>query len=211
MLSSDLNCLSAVGVEDYYRKLKPQSTDRQRLLAGKMIVAVCGAVAVIIAIVIAKYSNRVLSSYYIVTSIIAAGLAGLFLLAFLSPRANRQGAYIGILACLLFTTWATLTSGKDPTWNLGSYNFKLHPVMIGVLGHLILLGVGYAASLFFAAPEKECRAMTLWGWLENRRSTRSNENPDPGPMDLVYKTAAGIPSPPLEEGSPRKAFHSLNP
>src|SRR5262249_10529067 len=83
----------------------------------------------------------------------------------------RQGAYIGILACLLFTTWATLTSGKDPTWNLGSYNFKLHPVMIGVLGHLILLSVGYVASLFFAAPEKESRAMTLWGWLESRKNT----------------------------------------
>src|SRR5262249_17007190 len=103
------------------------------------------------------------------TSIIAAGLAGLFLLAFLSPRANRQGVYIGVLACLIFTTWATLTSGKDPTWNMGSFNFKLHPVMIGVLGHLVLFAVCYVASLFFAAPEKEFRAMTLWGWLENRK------------------------------------------
>jgi SSS family solute:Na+ symporter len=171
MLSSDLNCLSVVGVEDYYRKLKPHSTDRQRLLAGKWIVAGCGAVAVVIGLVIAKYSNRVLSSYYIVTSIIAAGLAGLFILAFLSPRANKQGVYIGVLACLLFTTWATLTSGIEPTWNLGSFNFKLHPVMIGVLGHLVLLSAGYVASLFFAAPEKSYRAMTLWGWLENRKKT----------------------------------------
>jgi SSS family solute:Na+ symporter len=171
MLSSDLNCLSVVGVEDYYRKLKPHSTDRQRLLAGKLIIVGCGAVAVIIGLIIVKYSNRVLSSYYIVTSIITAGLAGLFLLAFLSPRANRQGVYVGVLACLLFTTWATLTSGKDPTWNLGQFNFKLHPVMIGVLGHLVLLSVGYIASLFFAPPEKSYRAMTLWGWLENRKKT----------------------------------------
>jgi len=27
---SDLNCLSVVGVEDYYRKLRPQATDKQR-------------------------------------------------------------------------------------------------------------------------------------------------------------------------------------
>src|SRR5207237_738729 len=39
MLSSDLNCLSVVGVEDYYRKLRPNSTDRQRLRMGKLIVA----------------------------------------------------------------------------------------------------------------------------------------------------------------------------
>ena len=39
MLSSDLNCLSVVGVEDYYRKLRPQATDQQRLRMGKLIVA----------------------------------------------------------------------------------------------------------------------------------------------------------------------------
>ncbi len=52
-MSSDLNCLSAVGVEDYYRKLRPASTDKERLLTGKFIVAVCGAVAIGIGAIIA--------------------------------------------------------------------------------------------------------------------------------------------------------------
>lgn len=168
MLSSDLNCLSVVGVEDYYRKLRPQATDRQRLRMGKVIVAVCGTVAVGIGTIIALYSERVLSFYYIVTSIIAAGLAGLFLLAFLCPRANRRGAYGGIAACLAFTTWATLTSGRDPVWELGPLSFKLHPVMIGVLAHLVLLGVGWAASYLFSPPAADVRTLTLWGWLERR-------------------------------------------
>src|SRR5215469_12993415 len=112
MLSSDLNCLSVVGVEDYYRKLRPEASDRQRWVMGEILVVMCGAVAVIISMVIALYSNRILSFYYVVTSIIAAGLAGLFLLAFLRPRANRQGAYIGVAACLVFTAWGMLTSGN---------------------------------------------------------------------------------------------------
>jgi len=124
MLSSDLNCLSVVGVEDLLPKLKPHSTDQQRLYAGKIIVALCGAVAVIDWPGHRQIFNRVLSSYYIVTSIIAAGMAGLFLLAFLSPRANRQGVYIGASpAC--FSPPGTLTSGKDPTWILSRFNFKL--------------------------------------------------------------------------------------
>src|SRR5262249_41095952 len=53
MLSSDLNCLAVVGVEDYYRKLRPQTTDRQRLLAGKVIIALCGVVSVLTAMLIA--------------------------------------------------------------------------------------------------------------------------------------------------------------
>jgi len=169
MLSSDLNCLSVVGVEDYYRKLRPHSTDRQRLTMGKLIVAVCGVVSILIATVIALYSERVLSFYFTVTSIIGGGLAGLFLLAFLSPRANRQGVYIGIIVCLLFTTWGTMTSGKPPAWDLGKYNFQLHPIMIGVLGHVVLLASGYMASYLFPAPEKPSRELTLWGRLEKGR------------------------------------------
>ena len=183
MLSSDLNCLSVVGVEDYYRKLRPAAGDRDRLLAAKLIVAGCGTIAVLIACVIARYSERVLSFYYMVMSIVAAGLAGLFLLAFLCPRANRQGAYVGIASCLLFTTWATLSSGKEPALSLGDYGFGWHPVMIGVVAHVVLLGAGWLASYFFAAPPADERAMTLWGWLERRQSDsglNQLQNPEPG-------------------------------
>ena len=169
MLSSDFNCMSVVGVEDYYRKLKPDSTDSQRLLVGKIIIAVCGTLAVAIAILIGVYSDRILSTYYKVTSIIAAGLAGIFLLAFLSRRANQQGACIGIGACLLFTSWATLSSGKNPVLALGQFSFKLDPIMIGVLAHLVVLVVGYIGSLFFPPPEPTARSLTLWGWLEQRK------------------------------------------
>jgi SSS family solute:Na+ symporter len=39
-LASDLNCLSVVGVEDYYRKLKRNTTDAQRLRVDKVLAAV---------------------------------------------------------------------------------------------------------------------------------------------------------------------------
>jgi len=173
MLSSDLNCLSAVAVEDYYRRLRPAATDPQRLRMGKTIVAVCGLLSVAIAVVIAWKSERVLSFYFTVTSIVAGGLAGLFLLAFLSARANRQGAYISIAACLIFTTWATFTSGKTPAWDLGAWNYKLHTNLIGGFGHFILLGTGLLASRFFPAPDRSYRAMTLWGWLERQKGLRT--------------------------------------
>ncbi len=108
-MSSDLNCLSAVGVEDYYRRAKPNSSDRERLFAGKIIVAVCGAIAMGIALYIAGKGQSALTLYYAATAIVAGGLAGMFLLAFLSRRANRQGVWIGIIAMLVFTAWAVCT------------------------------------------------------------------------------------------------------
>lgn len=169
-LASDLNCLSAVLVEDYYRKLRPDSTDRQRLVMGRIVVALCGVAAVATAVVIAAAGERALSLYFTVSSILTGGIAGLFLLAFLSPRANRGGAWVGIIACVLFTGWATLTSGKERLLNLGAFNFNLPGIMIGVIGHVLLLVAGYLGSYLFAPPPPECRRMTLWGWLERRKT-----------------------------------------
>ncbi len=173
MLSSDLNCLSVVGVEDYYRKARPQSSDKHLLWVGKLIVGICGALAVLVAVIIAWKSERVLSFWFTTSSIVGGGLAGLFLLAFLSPRANRQGAAIGIVACLIFTTLATLTAGKDRVLDLGAFNFPWATVMIGVLAHLVLLVFGYLGSLFFGRGAVQNRAMTIWGWLDRVRAEKS--------------------------------------
>lgn len=168
-MSSDLNCLSAVGVEDYYRKLRPRSTDREQLAMGKLIVAVCGVVAIGVGIFIASKGQSALGLYYAATAIVSAGLAGMFLLAFFTRRANRQGLWIGIGVNLLFTAWATLTGGKEQMLDLG-WNFTWPSVMIGVIGHVIVLVVGYGASWFFPADENVKTEWTFWGWLKLRKN-----------------------------------------
>ena len=173
-MSSDLNCLSAVGVEDYYRRLRRNSTDRQRLLAGKIIVGVSGALAVGIGAFIARKGEDALTLYYAATSIVSAGLAGMFLLAFFSRRANRQGLWVGIVAALVFTAWATLTGGKYKMLDLG-WNYTWPDVMIGVIAHVIVLVVGWSASWLFPADTNVKSEWTFWGWLEKRRSGDSAE------------------------------------
>lgn len=168
-LASDLNCLSAVVIEDYYRKLKPNSTDLQRLFIGKIVVALCGFAAVAVAILIALKGERALSLYFTVSSILTGGIAGMFVLAFLSRRANKGGVWLGIIACLLFTAWGTFTTGKDRLLDLNGYNFPLPAIMVGVLGHVVLVVIGWLGSFLFAPPPPEIRTLTLWGWLERRR------------------------------------------
>ena len=76
---------------------------------GKIVVACCGLLCILIALVLAHAKGGALSMWFSISAIASGGLAGLFLLAFFSTRANRQGVYIGIAASLLFTAWATLT------------------------------------------------------------------------------------------------------
>jgi hypothetical protein len=47
--------------------------------------------------------------------------------------------------------------------------------MIGVIAHLVLLGTGVAASLFFPNRDAASRSLTLWGWLEKRENVAAAE------------------------------------
>lgn len=181
-MSSDLNCLSAVGVEDYYRRLRPKATDRQRLFVGKIIVAASGMLAVAVGLFIARKGESVLSLYYAATAIVSAGLAGMFLLAFFSRRANRQGLWIGIACALAFTAWATLTGGKYKMVDLG-WNYACPDVMIGVIAHVIVLVVGWLASFLFPAETNLKHEWTFWGWLERRRIARLDKIIPPAVME----------------------------
>jgi SSS family solute:Na+ symporter len=168
-LSSDLNALAVVAVEDFYRVLKSGTTDQQRLSAGKVVVGCAGALCIAIALVLAHSNGSALSMWFSVSAIASGGLAGLFLLAFFSTRANRQGIYVGMVATTLYTAWATATVGAKPLVNLGSRNFPWNELMIGAVGHVVMLVFGYLGSLLFPADPSAVAQMTFWRWLEIRR------------------------------------------
>lgn len=172
-ISSDLNCFAVVGVEDFYAKLRPRSTDRERLVMGKLIVALTGALCTLIALWLARTQGTALSLYFTATSVLAGGLFGVFALAFLTTRTHLRGLWVGIVACFLFTAYATFTSGKTPLLNLGAWNFKLNGVLIGVIGHLVVVVVGYGASRLLPGPTVE-RSLTFWGWREITRARNAS-------------------------------------
>ncbi len=171
MLASDLNSLTVVAVEDFYRALRPLASDRRRLRAARVLVVIIGALSAAAALILAHTKGGALQMWFTVSAIVSGGLAGLFLLAFLSRRANRRGVYVGIAASLLVTVWAVLTKGGKLV-DLGRFNFGWDELMIGAAGHIVLLAVGYLASLLFRAGGAETAAhdMTLWGWLARTRS-----------------------------------------
>jgi SSS family solute:Na+ symporter len=174
-LSSDLNCLSAVVVEDYYRRLRPHASDRTRLIVGKTVVLICGAVAIGIALLYVRLGQgSILETVFEMYAIFSGGIVGLFVLAFFTTRANRQGVLVGIVACVLFTAWAVLTSpvklggGRKILLDLGRFNFREHSYMVGVYSHLVLLLVGYLASLLFPHEQRH-EDLTIYGWLGRRQ------------------------------------------
>ncbi len=178
-LSADLNSLAAVGVEDYYKKMRPNKTDKQYLRASRWIVVFSGLMAIFIGgLYINAGSEGVLGIVFTLYAIFSGGIVGIFLLGLFSARANRQGVTIGIIVCILFTAYAFLTStpiglGKNKALilNMGYLNFTHNKLMLGVYSHLIVIVVGYIASLFYPKPVIN-KNLLYSGWLEARRSEK---------------------------------------
>ena len=176
-LGADLNCLAAVGVEDYYKRFYPNRTDKEYLKAGKWIVLFAGIGSLLIA---ALYLNAgeegVLGIVFTLYAIFSGGIAGIFLLGLFSARANRQGVTIGIIACIIFTAYAFLTSTKIGTGHdkfllldLGKYNFTHNKLMLGVYSHFVVIIVGYIASLFFPKPVID-KNLLYSGWYNIKKN-----------------------------------------
>jgi SSS family solute:Na+ symporter len=170
MLASDMNCLALIGVEDFYLSWNKAATDKQRLRAGRWIVSATGIAGSVTAGLLARTHGAALPLYYTVTAIVAGGLAGLFLLAFFCGRAGKMAAHCGIIVCLLFTVWATLTAGNTPKLNLGKWSFPWDDYMIGAVGNVLLLATGLLVSWAFPVRQKIEHELTVWSWLRSGRS-----------------------------------------
>lgn len=178
-LDSDMNCLAAIAVQDYYVRFKPKSSDRQRLTVGRWAVVISGVASVGVALLYVLWGGEgVLGAVFGLYAIFSAGIVGIFLLGLFSRRANKQGLYVGIIAAIIFTAYAVLTStkfdfgnGKQLLLDLGSWNFSHHKYMLGVYSHIIVFVVGYIASYFFKTPLAD-KELTIYGYLEERKKIK---------------------------------------
>jgi SSS family solute:Na+ symporter len=178
-LSADLNSLAAVGVEDYYKKMKPTASDENYLSVSKWLIVVSGCISVLIGSLYLYAGNEgVLGVIFTIYAIFSGGIVGIFMLGIFSARANKQGVNIGIIVCILFTAYAFLTSTevgleghKMRLLDFGRYNFTHHKLMLGVYSHLIVIVVGYVASLFYPKPVLDTNLLYS-GWLQNKRNEK---------------------------------------
>ncbi|WP_158827530.1 sodium:solute symporter [Mucilaginibacter lacusdianchii] len=179
-LSADLNSLAAVGVEDYYKKFRPNKSDKEYLNGGKWLIVISGIISIAIGGIYINIGNEgILGIIFTLYAIFSGGIVGVFLLGIFSARANRQGVNIAIGVCILFTSYAFLTStpiglgqNKSLLLDLGKYNFTHNKLMLGVYSHLVVIVVGYVASLFFPKPVLDQRLLYS-GWRQSRKGQNS--------------------------------------
>lgn len=166
--SADLTSVGTVATQDFFARFLPRTSDRQRLMFGRCAILVGGLLAMSVALQLTESRTRaVYELFVILASIVAGGLLGLFALGFLCERATRRGAYVGLACCLTFVAWATITGPLNVDLGL---NYRMHPLMIGLISHIVMFSCGYTASLWLTDDRRDVKGLTIWHLRKLRAS-----------------------------------------
>ncbi len=147
-VSADLSSVATVLTTDYYKHFVPSASDRAQVICGRLMVVFGGLMTIAAAwfLLPEKGSAPLMERVITIASILAGGTLGLFCLGFFSRTATRQGCYVGMVVCIIYTTWAILTEPSGRVVDMGAFNFNLNPILIGAIGHFILFASGWIAS-----------------------------------------------------------------
>lgn len=177
-VSADLNSMATVVTADYLLHARPKTSAKAQLLFGRALVVVAGLLSAGVALLLTPKSgaSSIMERGVTIAAILSGGTLGLFFLGFLTTRATRTGCYVGIAACIVFTTWGLLTEPAHRIVDLG-FNFEMNPILIGVFGHVVLFGVGYLASVILGGWRPENVKRLTFGWRSAVAASEKSTSP----------------------------------
>ncbi|MCC6681038.1 MAG: sodium/solute symporter [Phycisphaeraceae bacterium] len=161
-LSANLNSFSSVVTVDIYRRLLVRHrSDRHYLRAGWIFTGLSALVMVLGALALLHASTKTLNDFLlIVGNIVQVGILAVFLLGFLTRRANSWSVGLGILFTLLFSTWCVL-SGRG--WIPEGWAAKFDLYYVGPLGNLLLFAIGFFLGYLIPCRHLPEPRLTIWG------------------------------------------------
>ena len=162
-LSSDLNSLSAVIFDDYYRKLRPLADEARTLQFSRLVVLVAGFLGVLLAMAMTQIHSMADAAFDFV-SLVGGGVLGMYLLGLFVPKANARGLYIGLGFGIVFILWAHFC-GPGKNMLPGLPRFPLHTQWVGLLGNVVVFACGYIASLLM--PKAPSAPMASFSYEQN--------------------------------------------
>lgn len=155
-LSSILNATSSVIVTDFHGTFRPNATEQQRMRLARGTTLVCGLLATIFAVWLARLNVPSLWEQFMrLVALIGGGFPGVFALGLLTRRANSVGVMVGAVASI-GVTWVVQ--------NFTATSAFFH----GFVAISSCMIIGYVTSLivapFIAKPAvaRNYSGLTLW-------------------------------------------------
>ncbi len=158
-LDSSINACAATVVSDFYRRLfAPNESERHYLRAGQLFSIGFGLVMIVSALYINYSRTTALQELQnILMAICSSGLAGIFMLGFVTRRAHSRAILAATLIMLVcVVAWLildrTIFQGQMP-----------HKLWLAVFTNIFVFGVGYGFSVLFPVKKpRDLAGLTLW-------------------------------------------------
>lgn len=141
-VSSALNSVSNLGVEDIYRRFWPRVTDESCVRLGRWLTVGLGVFGTGLALLLASMSSlqSVWDLFLMVMGLIVGPVTGIFVLGIFTRSANTAGIWVGAVGSLIANALATTFLDLHATAFLPIGVFSC--LIIGYLASLALGGVG---------------------------------------------------------------------
>ena len=149
---------SAVAHDLYYRVLKPDAADSQRLLVGRTVIAIAVVIAGLIGINPPGFVSQVVAFAF---GLAASSLFPVLLMGIFSKRVGTVPAVAGMIVGITFTASYIIAwryGGMAP-WTFGILENGLNPQGIGVIGMVLNFAVTLGLTPLFPPPSKESQDM----------------------------------------------------
>jgi len=149
---------SSVAHDVYYRVLKPDASEKQRLLVGRTVIGLAVVVAGLFGIYPPGFVSQVVAFAF---GLAASSFFPVIVLGIFSKRVGTVPAVAGMVAGIGFTGFyiiASVYAGMEP-WTFGVFEHGISPQGIGTIGMLLNFAVTLGLTPICKAPSAASQRM----------------------------------------------------
>ena len=160
-LAGSMNSVAILFTEDFYRKLKKNVADRERLRVMRIASLVAGTAATLCALYMATMNQRSLfQTWNELFAMLGGGFLGVYILGTYTRRANAIGAFSGAISSIAVAVWL-------------KYDTTVHWYFYTPGAVIACVGIGYLVSLCTPPPKHSLAGLTVYDTKPSGREAAS--------------------------------------
>ena len=142
-VSTSLNSSATIILSDYYKRYFNKGADEKTsMLVLRISSFITGILGIGIALALVGVES-VLDAWWALASIFSGGMLGLFLLGYISKKAKKTDAVIGVIIGVILISWMSLSPVYFTGGRLLAFRSPFHANLTIVFGTIIIFLVGF--------------------------------------------------------------------
>jgi SSS family solute:Na+ symporter len=147
-VSTSLNSTATIILSDYYKRYFKKDADEKSSMRVLHISSfITGILGIVIALLLVGVES-ILDAWWSLASIFSGGMLGLFLLGYISKKAKKTDAVIGVIIGVILITWMSLSPIYFTEGSLIAFRSPFHSNLTIVFGTVTIFLVGFLLGNF---------------------------------------------------------------